>query len=62
MHAWLYLLDMCVIKVHPSSDLRLEEEGGVMFPVVAHHSDQVELRLTSLLLRNPVKQLHRENR
>lgn len=58
----LYLLHVCVIKVHPSPDLRLEEEGGVMFPVVAHHSNQVELRLTSLLLRHPVKQLQIENR
>ena len=56
----LYLLDVCIIKVHPSSNLGLEEEGGVMFPVVTHHPHQVQLRLSSLLLRHPVKQLQRE--
>lgn len=34
----MYLFYMCVIEVHPSSDFCLEEEGGVMFPVVAHHA------------------------
>ncbi len=60
MHHWLYLLDMGIIEVHPSSDFSLEEEGGVMFPVVTHHAHQVELWLTSLLLCHPVKQLQRE--
>lgn len=54
-----YLFDVCVIKVHPPADLSLEEESGVMFPVVAHHPDQVELGLPSLLLGHPVEQLQR---
>lgn len=59
----LYLLDVCVVEIHPSADLRLEEEGGVMFPVVTHHAHQVELRLTGLFLRHPVEQLtHRGKR
>lgn len=53
---------MCIIEVHPSSDLCLEEEGGVMFPVVTDHANQIEFRLTGLLFRHPVKQLQREKR
>lgn len=61
IHGLIYLFDMCIIKVHPSSDLCLKEEGGVMFSIVAHHANQVELWLPGLLLRHPVKQLQRQN-
>lgn len=57
----IYLLDVCIIKVHPSSDLCLEEECGVMFSIVTNHADQIELCLPSLLLRHPVEQLKRKH-
>lgn len=51
---------MGVVKVHPLAYLGLEEEGGVVLAVVAHHAHQVELRLASPFLCNTVKQLWRE--
>lgn len=52
---------MSIIKVHPSSDFGLEEEGGVVFPVITDHSYQVELWLSGFFLRHSVKQLQRKD-
>lgn len=51
---------MGVVEVHPLANLGLEEEGGVVLAVVAHHAHQVELRLASPLLCYTVEQLQRE--
>lgn len=51
---------MGVVEVHPLAYLGLEEEGGVVLAVVAHHAHQVELRLASPLLCHTVEQLQRE--
>lgn len=52
---------MSIIEVHPSSDFSLEEEGGVVFPVVTDHSHQVKLCLSSLFFCHSVKQLQRND-
>lgn len=51
---------MGVVEVHPLAYLGLEEEGGVVLAIVAHHAHQVELRLASPLLCHTVEQLPRE--
>lgn len=55
-----HLFDVGVVEVHPLAYLGLEEEGGVVLAVVAHHAHQVELRLASPLLCHTVEQLRRE--
>lgn len=55
----VYLLDVGVVEVHPLADLGLEEEGGVVLAVIAHHAHQVELCLLGLLFRHPVEELGR---
>lgn len=55
-----HLFDVSVIKVHPLAYLGLEEEGGVVLAIVAHHPHQVELRLASPLVCHTVEQLQRE--
>lgn len=55
-----HLFDVGVVEVHPLAYLGLEEEGGVVLAVVAHHAHQVELRLASPLLCHTVEQLQRE--
>lgn len=52
-----HLFDVRVIEVHPLAYLGLEEEGGVVLAIVAHHSHQVKLRLASPLLCHTVEQL-----
>lgn len=55
-----HLFDVGVVEVHPLAYLGLEEEGGVVLAIVAHHAHQVELRLASPLLCHTVEQLPRE--
>lgn len=55
-----HLFDLGVVEVHPFTYLGLEEEGGVVLAVVAHHAHQVELCLASPLLCHTVEQLRRE--
>lgn len=55
-----HLFDVGVVEVHPLAYLGLEEEGGVVLAVVAHHAHQVELRLASPLLCHAVEQLQGE--
>lgn len=55
-----HLFDVGVVEVHPLAYLGLEEEGGVVLTVVAHHAHQVELCLASPLLCHTVEQLQRE--
>lgn len=52
-----HLFDVGVVEVHPLAYLGLEEEGGVVLAVVAHHAHQVQLRLASSLLGHTVEQL-----
>lgn len=55
-----HLFDVGIVEVHPLAYLGLEEEGGVVLAVVAHHAHQVELRLASPLLCHTVEQLQSE--
>lgn len=55
-----HLFDVGVVEVHPLAYLGLEEKGGVVLAIVAHHAHQVELRLASPLLCHTVEQLQGE--
>lgn len=39
-----HLSDSCIIKVDPCFEFGMEDEGGVVFPVVTHHRHQLQSR------------------
>ena len=39
-----HLSDSCIIKVDPCFEFGMEDESGVVFPVVTHHRHQLQSR------------------
>ena len=55
-----YLFHCSIIKVHPFLHLRMQEECGVMFAIVAHHAYQLEgWALNELFINYRMVQLKR---